>query len=68
MILTVDVGNTRIKAAVFEEDILLQHLFFMKEELKENIENILKKFKNTSHGCCVGRKCRKQSFEFEKGS
>ena len=49
MILTVDVGNTRIKAAVFEEDILLQHFVFMKEELKENIENILKKFKNTSH-------------------
>ncbi len=68
MILTVDVGNTRIKAAVFEEDILLQHFVFMKEELKENIENILKKFKNTSHlvVASVGN-VEKQSFlEFKK--
>ena len=44
MILTVDVGNTRIKAAVFEGDILLQHFVFVKEELQKNIKNILKKF------------------------
>jgi hypothetical protein len=34
----------------------------MKEELKENIENILKNLKYFSFGCCVGWKCRKQSF------
>jgi type III pantothenate kinase len=49
MILTVDVGNTRIKAAVFEEDILLDYFVFTKKELQNNIENILKKFKNTTH-------------------
>jgi len=49
MILTVDVGNTRIKAAVFEGDILLEHFVFMKNDLQKNIENILKKFKNTTH-------------------
>jgi hypothetical protein len=32
-------GEYKIKAAVFEEDILLQHCF-MKEELKENILKI----------------------------
>jgi type III pantothenate kinase len=49
MILTVDVGNTRIKAAVFEGDILLDHVVFTKKELQKNIENILKKFKNITH-------------------
>jgi type III pantothenate kinase len=49
MILTVDIGNTRIKAAVFEGDILLNHFVFSKNELQKNIENILKKFKNTTH-------------------
>jgi len=49
MILTVDVGNTRIKAAVFEGDILLEYFVFMKNDLQKNIENILKKFKNITH-------------------
>ncbi|MEZ7504161.1 type III pantothenate kinase [Flavobacterium sp. Arc2] len=68
MILTVDVGNTRIKAAVFEDDILLEQFVFSKEELQKKIKNILKKFKNTSHlvVASVGN-IEKQSFlEFEK--
>ena len=49
MILAVDVGNTRIKAAVFEGDILLKNFVFLKTELEKSIQNILEKYKNTSH-------------------
>ncbi|MFM2368921.1 MAG: hypothetical protein RL619_1221 [Bacteroidota bacterium] len=45
MILAVDIGNTRIKAAVFEGDILLENFVFVKNELQKNIQNILKKYK-----------------------
>ncbi|TDE45428.1 type III pantothenate kinase [Flavobacterium rhamnosiphilum] len=44
MILVVDVGNTRIKGAVFEDAILFEIFVFSKMELQKNIENILKKF------------------------
>jgi type III pantothenate kinase len=49
MILTVDVGNTRIKGAVFEGAILLECFVFMKSELQKNIQNILKKYEKTTH-------------------
>ena len=49
MILAVDIGNTRIKAAVFEDATLLETFVFMKTELKISIENILKKHKKVSH-------------------
>ncbi|MFV5702878.1 type III pantothenate kinase [Flavobacterium sp. XS2P12] len=45
MILAVDVGNTRIKAAVFEGDILVNNFVFVRKELQKNIQNILKKYK-----------------------
>ena len=48
MVLVVDVGNTRIKAAVFEDTKLLEIFVFTDKELQKNIENILKKFKNVS--------------------
>ncbi|AWK04050.1 type III pantothenate kinase [Flavobacterium crocinum] len=48
MVLTIDVGNTRIKAAVFEEDTTLENFIFEKKELVEKIEKILKKFPNCS--------------------
>ena len=48
MVLVVDVGNTRIKGAVFEDAILLEVFIFTKSEIKINIESILKKFKNVS--------------------
>jgi len=48
MVLTVDVGNTRIKAAVFEGSTVLENFVFEKNELEKKIENILKKFQNCS--------------------
>lgn len=48
MILTVDVGNTRIKASVFEENTALENFIFEKNELEKKIEKILKKFPNCS--------------------
>jgi type III pantothenate kinase len=44
MILTIDVGNTRIKSAVFENDTLVEVMVFSNENCKEAIENILIKF------------------------
>jgi type III pantothenate kinase len=46
MILVIDVGNTRIKAAVFEGAILFEIFVFSKIELQKNIQNILKNFEN----------------------
>jgi type III pantothenate kinase len=68
MILTVDVGNTRIKAAVFEGNTVLESFVFKKNELQQKIENILKKFQNCSDlvVASVGN-IEKQSFlAFEK--
>jgi type III pantothenate kinase len=49
MILTIDVGNTRTKGAVFEGDILLECFVFWKEELQNNLDFILKKYNKTTH-------------------
>ncbi len=49
MILAVDVGNTRIKAAVFEDSTLLESFVFPKIALQKSIQNILEKYKNTTH-------------------
>jgi type III pantothenate kinase len=49
MILAVDVGNTRIKAAVFEDSTLLESFVFLKTALQKSIQNILEKYKNTTH-------------------
>lgn len=68
MILTIDVGNTRIKAAVFEESTVLENFVFEKNELEENIQKILKKFSNCTDlvVASVG-KIEKESFSaFEK--
>jgi type III pantothenate kinase len=46
MILTIDIGNTRIKSAVFENDNLIDKTIFLKENYQFSIENILNKFKN----------------------
>ena len=45
MILTIDVGNTRIKGAVFEGDTLLNTFVFLKTELQKSIWVILKAHK-----------------------
>ncbi len=44
MLLTIDVGNTRIKAAVFEHDKLVELFIFTKEELLTQVNSILEKF------------------------
>ncbi|WP_269226488.1 type III pantothenate kinase [Flavobacterium eburneipallidum] len=49
MILAIDAGNTRIKAAVFEGSIVLEDFVFLKIELQKNIKNILKKYQKTTH-------------------
>ena len=41
MILAIDVGNTRIKCAQFEQNRVLKSFVFYKKDFKENIENIL---------------------------
>lgn len=45
MILAVDVGNTRIKAAVFERNTLLESFVFNKTTLEISIQNIVLKYK-----------------------
>ena len=49
MILTIDVGNTNIKVAVFKHVNLIEKFVFQKKELKNNFENILKKFPNCTN-------------------
>lgn len=44
MLLAVDVGNTKIKAAVFEDDALVDKLVFDKNDMQEAIKNIFKKY------------------------
>ena len=49
MILTIDVGNTNIKVAVFKQINLVEKFVFQKNELKNNFENILKKYVNCTN-------------------
>jgi type III pantothenate kinase len=49
MILAIDVGNTRIKGAVFEDANLLETFVFLKTQLQVSIENILNKHKKVSN-------------------
>lgn len=68
MIVTVDVGNTRIKAAVFEANTVLKNYVFGKEELQKKIEKILIEFSDCTDlvVASVGD-IEKQSFlSFEK--
>ena len=48
MILTIDVGNTQIKSAVFEDNTLVEKIVFVLSDFEISIENILKKFKKIS--------------------
>jgi len=67
MILTVDVGNTRIKAAVFEKNTVVEDFVFTKIELEKNIQNILKKYQKTEYlvVSSVGDVEKKAFLEFE---
>ncbi|AOW08397.1 type III pantothenate kinase [Flavobacterium gilvum] len=49
MVLAIDVGNTRIKGAVFENDNTLGFFVFPKEKIQKEIENILKKYPSVKH-------------------
>ncbi|WP_343613407.1 type III pantothenate kinase [Flavobacterium sp.] len=68
MILTVDVGNTRIKAAVFEGSTALENFSFDKSKLTEKIEKILEKFSNCSDlvAASVGEIEKESFLAFEK--
>ncbi|MES2865103.1 MAG: type III pantothenate kinase [Bacteroidota bacterium] len=46
MILTIDVGNTNIKVAVFKHVNLVEKFVFQKNEFKNNFKNISKKYSN----------------------
>ncbi len=45
MELIIDVGNTRVKAAVFEKDSLIEVVIFQKEKIISSVKKILKKYK-----------------------
>ena len=44
MLLAIDVGNTRIKSAVFEQDNMMEQFVFSNEDFLEKIEIIFKKY------------------------
>lgn len=48
MILTIDVGNTRIKGAVFENDTFVEQFQFEPKALQNGIESILNKYPSAS--------------------
>ena len=48
MLLAIDIGNTRIKGAVFEHDTLLETFVFSLDELETSIVSILKKIPKCS--------------------
>ena len=68
MLLTIDVGNTRIKAAVFEQNTLIDVIIFTKEELLVQVENILNKFQKIENlvVASVGNVTKEQFLSFKK--
>ncbi|MCV9929362.1 type III pantothenate kinase [Flavobacterium sp. LS1R49] len=48
MVLTIDIGNTRIKGAVFEKNTVLEFFVFDKKDLEKKIEKILEKFEKVT--------------------
>ena len=67
MLLTVDVGNTRIKYAVFEHNTILETHFFLKSELDSCIKKVLNNYPNISDVIIssVGSIEKKSFLEFE---
>jgi type III pantothenate kinase len=49
MLITIDVGNSRIKVAVFEQNTQIELFVFEPTAAQKKIENILKKYPNASH-------------------
>ena len=50
MLLTIDIGNTRIKCAVFEQHRLIEYFVFEKENAEKKIKKILINYPKISHG------------------
>jgi len=68
MILTIDVGNTRIKGAVFEGANLVSDFVFSKDDLEKNIQKILKDFSDVTDLviASVGNIEKQVFFDFNK--
>ncbi len=68
MILTVDIGNTRIKGAVFEGDTQIDTFFFTKNDFQKKIKNILKTHQKITHlvVASVGDVEKESFLEFKK--
>ena len=67
MLLTIDIGNTRIKCAVFEQNTLLEKFVFTKEEGLFFFKKIFKKYKTIEYAISssVG-KLEKEGLEYVK--
>jgi len=68
MLLAIDIGNTRIKGAVFEKDNVIENFVFSKNELEKKIENILKNFPKVQDlvVASVGNLSKNDFLNFEK--
>ncbi len=68
MLLAIDIGNTRIKGAVFEKDNVIENFVFSKSELEKKIENILKIFPKVQDlvVASVGNLSKNDFLNFEK--
>ena len=68
MILSVDIGNTRIKGAVFEGNTQIDTFFFTKKDFQKKIENILKTHQKITHlvVASVGDVEKESFLEFKK--
>jgi len=67
MLLAVDIGNTRIKVAVFEENTLLERFYFSSLDLQKEMRFILNKYKNATQVvvASVGNIPKEVFLEFE---
>jgi type III pantothenate kinase len=67
MLLAVDIGNTRIKVAVFEGSTLLEHFYFNSLDLQNELHFILNKYKKASElvVASVGNIPKEAILEFE---
>lgn len=50
MLLAIDIGNSYIKCAVFEQNTLLNKFIFKQDEAQKNFKKILKKYEKVSNG------------------
>jgi type III pantothenate kinase len=68
MLLAIDVGNTRIKAAVFEDNTLLNVIIFDKKEVVEKVNFILDQHSKINHivVASVGNIDKTDILQFEK--